>query len=146
MRIQIKTEVQSDWKVVESLFNQDLFLKLNPPFPKVRLNRFDGCIKGDIVEMELNFIFWKDIWRSDITSNGSSDQGFDFVDEGAKLPFPFKYWRHHHKVEKSGDKSIIIDDITYKAINPFVTLALYPLLYLQFLYRKPVYKKTFSSV
>ena len=146
MRIQIKTEVRSDWKKVESLFNEDLFLKLNPPFPKVRLNRFDGCQKGDIVEMELNFILWKDRWRSDITSNSSNEDGFDFVDEGTKLPFPFKYWRHHHKVEKSENGSLIIDDISYKSLNSVLSLVLYPLLYLQFLYRKPVYKKTFSEV
>ena len=62
----IKTEVEVSVNQVREGFTKDLFLKLNPPFPKVRLKRFDGCLKGDIVEMELNFGLWKDRWRSDI--------------------------------------------------------------------------------
>lgn len=94
--------------------------------------------------MELNFILWKDQWTSIITSDSENQAGFDFVDEGKRLPFPFKKWRHHHKVEAQGSGSVIIDDIQYRTSLYIMDYLIYPLLYLQFLYRKPVYKKVFG--
>lgn len=145
MRICIRTHVNSNWHEIEEQFNETLFLKLNPPLPKVQLIRFDGCKKGDVVEMELNFGLWKDQWISDITFNNRTEQGFEFIDKGSKLPFPFKYWKHHHIIQKSEKGTVIIDDITYRSLNRLVTLLMYPLLYLQFLYRRPIYKRTFSK-
>ncbi len=145
VNIVITTEVEARVDQVREGFTQDLFLKLNPPFPKVRLERFDGCTKGDIVEMELNFGLWKERWRSDITDSEVTDSLFRFIDVGTTLPFPFSKWRHHHIVKEVEGKTIIVDDIEYFAKNNVLSALLFPLLYLQFLYRKPVYKKTFSK-
>ena len=144
MKIKISTAVNADLKTVIGGFNSELFLQLNPPFPKVALERFDGCKKGDVVKMKLNFILWKDEWRSDIIHHEVSTEHFLFIDEGTTLPFPFSQWKHQHLIERTGDKTIITDNIEYFAKNHILTFLLYPLLYLQFLYRKPIYKKIFG--
>lgn len=145
VKILVKTNVKSTWQDVKNGFDEDLFLQLNPPLPKVRLLRFDGCRKGDTVKMELNFLLWKDIWQSDITSDQLSKDGFMFIDEGSTLPMPFMYWRHEHIVEKHGNGAQIIDRITYKSRNQVFDLILFPFLFLQFLYRKPIYKRVFGK-
>lgn len=145
MQIQINTTVKASWQEVKEGFDEKLFLNLNPPIPKVKLLRFDGCQRGDVVKMELNFLFWKDIWQSDITLDKETEEGFMFIDEGVKLPFPFKAWKHEHIVVKKERGSLIADKITYKTLNPVLDFFLYPFLYLQFLYRKPIYKRVFDK-
>lgn len=146
MRIIIKTEVGQSAKQVFAGFNRELFLKLNPPFPPVRLLQFDGCQREDWVKLELNFIFFKQTWESLITESEESEQEIYFVDEGKKLPFFLKFWRHRHRIVTANDKSsYIIDDIEYRAPFTLLTYLLYPVLYLQFLYRKPIYRRVFKS-
>ena len=94
MKIKIRTIVKANFNTVISNFNEQLFVKLSPPFPKVKLNRFDGSKTGDIVELELNFILFKQKWRSRIIESTEEDLKFQFVDVGEQLPFFFKYWKH----------------------------------------------------
>ncbi|SMG50561.1 hypothetical protein SAMN05661096_03692 [Marivirga sericea] len=146
MQLKLTTKVTQDYISVKEGFNEKLFLSLNPPFPPVKLKEFGGCNKGDIVHLELNFIFFKQDWISEITYDNTSDSVFEFVDEGTKLPFFLKYWKHHHVVKKDNkDQSLIIDDITFK--SPFILMDffLFPVLWLQFAYRKPIYKRIFKS-
>lgn len=144
MRLQIKTKVEQDVNTVWEGFNEQLFLQLNPPFPKVALLRFDGSTTGDIVHLELDFLVYKSNWVSKIIDHGASESEIYFVDEGVELPGIFKFWKHRHRIVRDGNQSIIIDDITFK--SPFVLMdwLLIPTLWLQFLYRKPVYKRFFS--
>jgi len=146
MHIKLKTKVSQDFLSVKEGFDKKLFLSLNPPFPPVKLKEFGGCKKGDKVHLELNFIFFKQDWISEITFDNTSDTVFEFIDEGIKLPFFLRHWKHHHIVEKDdGDQSFVIDDIKFK--SPFVLMdyLLYPVLWLQFMYRKPIYKKVFKG-
>lgn len=143
VNITIKTIVDQRLPEVIAGFHGDLFLKLNPPFPKVRLVRFDGCRKGDIVSMKLDFLIFKQTWTSEITENQSSSDEFFFIDKGIQMPFFFKYWRHKHILQAQDDKTVVIDDITYQTPSLLTDWLMYPLLYLQFLYRKPIYKKVF---
>jgi ligand-binding SRPBCC domain-containing protein len=113
MHIKIKTSVPMDYKSVAARFNADLFQALTPPFPPVRLLRFDGSSKGDEVHLELNFIIFKQIWKSLIIEDATSTQEVYFIDEGFQLPFFLKYWRHKHRIVKDGDHTKIIDDITF---------------------------------
>lgn len=144
VKITLNTQVDQSLPNVIEGFNAELFLKLNPPFPTVKLKQFDGCITGDTVSLELNFILFKQIWTSKITEDEKTDDAFFFVDEGIKLPFFFKSWRHKHLLCRQGDKTVITDAITYR--TPFILLdwIMYPLLYLQFLYRKPIYRSVFG--
>jgi ligand-binding SRPBCC domain-containing protein len=146
MHLKLKTNVQQNFLSVKDGFNEELFLSLNPPFPPVKLKEFGGCIKGDKVHLELNFIFFKQNWISEITYDNTTDSIFEFIDQGTQLPFFLKYWKHHHIVKKLDDnQSVIIDDINFK--SPFIVMdfLLLPVLWLQFAYRKPIYKRIFST-
>lgn len=145
MRLQITTNVEQSAHQVMAGFNEELFLKLNPPFPQVRLLRFDGSKKGDIVGLELNFIFFKQRWVSEITFDEEHPDYFLFIDEGRKLPFMFTYWKHEHRIEDRPNGSAIIDRISYESGTKLLSFLLYPVLILQFMYRKPIYKKFFRQ-
>lgn len=143
MQLTIRTQVKASLDQVERGFTQDLFLSLNPPFPPVKLLNFDGCKTGDKVVLELNFILFKQQWVSDITEDFRDESSWYFVDVGTKLPFFLKKWQHHHGVKKTDAGSMIIDDITFSTGTILSDLLMYPFLYGQFLYRKPIYKKKF---
>ncbi|GAB5525781.1 MAG: hypothetical protein Roseis2KO_36530 [Roseivirga sp.] len=143
MKITIKTLVDQRLPEVITGFNGDLFLKLNPPFPKVKLIRFDGCKTGDTVSLELNFLLFKQVWTSEITEDYRDPTEFFFIDKGVKLPFFFKSWQHKHILQVKDDKTEVIDDISYQTPSLLTDWLMYPLLYLQFLYRKPIYRNVF---
>jgi len=143
MKLKIRTEVSSGLQKVKDSFTEELFLSLNPPFPPVKLLQFDGCKKGDKVALELNFLLFKQKWVSDITHDEEHPQLWMFVDEGRQLPFFLSYWVHKHIVEIKEGKTYIVDNITFKTGTILTDLLMYPALYLQFLYRKPIYRKTF---
>lgn len=145
MKITIKTHVEQDYLSVKEGFNESLFTKLSPPFPPVKLVRFDGSEKGDLVSLELNFIFFRQKWVSEITEDKTTAEEFYFIDQGVELPFFLKFWRHKHRVIKEGEKSIIQDEISFKAPFFLLTLLLYPAMLLQFGYRIPIYKKIFKK-
>ncbi len=145
MLLQVQTQVHSTLANVKAGFNQELFLKLNPPFPSVDLIRFDGCRQGDFVELDLDFKFSRQKWLSEITFDNENDQVFEFVDEGRKMPFPFTFWRHHHKVEAHENGCLITDAIEYTTDNKFLTYLIYPILLMPFLYRKPIYRRVFRK-
>lgn len=145
MNITISTQVEQDYLSVKDGFDASLFKALSPPFPPVRLIRFDGSKKGDLVSLELNFIFFKQKWTSEITEDLTDEREFYFVDQGVELPFFIKYWRHKHRIIRKGDSSIIRDEISFKSHFGLLTLLLYPALLLQFGYRIPVYKKVFRK-
>lgn len=145
MNLRITTPVKASLEKVKAGFTQDLFLSLNPPFPPVKLEQFDGCEAGDKVVLVLNFIFFKQRWVSVITEDETTKDRWYFIDVGTKLPFFLKTWRHHHSVETRANGSAIIDDITFSTGTLLTDLLMYPALLGQFLYRKPVYKKVFSA-
>ncbi len=124
-------------------FDESLFVKLSPPFPFVKLLQFDGSTKGDRVGLELNFILFKQKWISDIIDNGKNEDQIYFIDKGVVLPFFLKKWQHRHILKKYGEGTKIIDDIEYSTGTFLTDILMFPALYLQFLYRKPVYKKIF---
>ena len=144
MKITISSPVAQNYLAVKAGFTEKLFLQLNPPFPPVRLLRFDGSAKGDIVSLELNFLLFKQTWISEITEDKTDEKEFYFIDKGVKLPFFLKAWTHKHRILKDGEGSIIRDEIEFEGPFGLMTLLLYPVLYLQFMYRKPIYRKFFK--
>jgi ligand-binding SRPBCC domain-containing protein len=144
MRITISTPVKQSRRPVAQGFNEELFKKLSPPFPPVKLLRFDGSSKGDTVALELNFIFFKQVWESHITESGETEREWYFVDEGVKLPFFLRYWQHRHRVVQTGTHATIIDDITYETPFLLTDYLMYPVMWLQFVYRQPVYRRVFG--
>lgn len=143
MKLTIETPVEQGYLDVKKGFDESLFKRLSPPFPPVKLLRFDGSEKGNLVSLELNFLLFKQKWTSEITEDKTTDLEFYFIDEGTELPFFLKKWKHKHRVISTGIGSIIRDEITYEAPFGLMTWLLYPALWLQFAYRKPIYKKIF---
>jgi ligand-binding SRPBCC domain-containing protein len=144
MNLQIITTVQKSYKQVFGLFTKELFLKLSPPFPKVKLIRFDGSEKQDKVIVELDFLIFKQEWESVITEKVETKEEIYFVDEGTRLPFFLKKWKHTHRIVKNGEHTDIVDDIEFETPFRPLNILFYPILYFQFAYRKPIYKKIFS--
>lgn len=146
MRIKLRTKVNSHFLEVKEGFTEKLFLKLNPPFPPVKLLEFGGCEKGDRVALSLNFFLFQQEWISNITFDRTTDSVFEFIDQGHTLPFFLSGWKHHHIVEYASETSaFVIDDIQYKTPFLLMDYLMYPILYLQFFYRKPIYKKFFRN-
>jgi ligand-binding SRPBCC domain-containing protein len=149
MRLILKTPVEQALPVVWAGFNRALFKQLSPAFPPVKVVRFDGCLQGDVVHLQLNFLLFRQEWISLIVDQKTSPDEIFFVDEGTRLPFFLSYWHHRHRLLRSSDDSgkqtIIIDDITFKTPFRVSDYLLYPLLWLQFAYRKPIYRRIFRS-
>jgi ligand-binding SRPBCC domain-containing protein len=145
MNLLFTTEVEAPLAQVKAGFTQELFLALSPPFPRARLLAFGGCKTGDRVALQLDFGFFKLDWESLITDHSCSSGEWSFVDEGVRLPFFLKSWTHRHVVIEKDQGSLIIDDIEYASGNKVMTLLNYPLLWLMFWYRKPIYKRWFKK-
>jgi len=145
MKISVHTKVSASIETIQNGFNEELFMALNPPFPKVEVSQFDGCMEGDKVILTLFFPFFEQIWESDIVAHGRTNEEWFFVDKGVKLPFFLRSWKHHHVVRNIGNKREIIDDIEYTTGTFLTDLLMFPVLKAQFLYRKPIYKKFFDT-
>ncbi len=146
MKIYIKTAVAAPHTEVMKGFDRKLFEALSPPGTKVELIRFDGSNLGDIVHLRLKLLGFIEVdWISDIIEEGANQQEAYFIDQGTHLPFFLSFWRHRHLVINETEGSSIIDDIEFKAHNLILSLMLYPILYLQFAYRKPIYQRFFGK-
>lgn len=146
MKIYIATEVEENYKTVFARFDEDLFLALKPPLIQLNLTRFDGCLTGDKVEMTLGMLGIKHAWTALIVDQKETSDEIYFVDEGQVIPPPIKTWTHRHGIQKLAEsKSLIIDDIEFSTGYKLLDTLMYPIMYLQFWYRKPVYKRYFSK-
>ena len=144
MKFSVATKVNQEAIEVWNGFDKELFLKLSPPFPKVRLIQFDGSSKGDTVGLELNFVLFRQKWISDITENEENEKEIYFIDQGRTLPFFLSRWKHVHRILKKSKGSVILDEINFSTGFILTDILFFPLLYLQFIYRKPIYKREFS--
>ncbi|GGD69976.1 hypothetical protein GCM10011514_37550 [Emticicia aquatilis] len=146
MKINIETAVNQSVSEVWEQFDDKLLLKLSPPFPPVKLISFGQKI-GEKVTFELNFFIIRQLWVSEITDSYLSAEESFFIDEGVQLPFFLKYWKHKHRIVRdnatSGSK--IIDEIEFRTPTILTDYIFYPILYLQFLYRKPIYQRIFKT-
>jgi len=143
---EVSTTVQSSVENIRQKFTADLFVHLNPPFPPVKLLRFGGNEPGAEVELEMNFILFKQRWVSRISAAEVAEKKWFFVDEGIKLPFFLRSWQHIHLVEQTGNGSAITDRITLRGPVWLPDLVLVVLFKGLMIYRKPVYRKIFGKV
>lgn len=145
MKLRLETQVQQSAREVWQGFDQSLFLALAPPFPRLKLIRFDGSNEGDRVEIRVNFLLFAQTWESLITGQGEDDECIWFVDEGKQLPFFLKSWKHRHEMRKQENGCTIVDAIEYRSPSRLLDIVLFPAMWLQFAYRKPVYRRSFSK-
>ncbi|MBF9253043.1 hypothetical protein I2I11_07050 [Pontibacter sp. 172403-2] len=146
MQLHLKTHVRQNYKTVFNAFDEQLFRRLSPPYPRLKLLRFDGSAPGDMVEVELQTGIKSFRWTSLITDRSITGTEAYFIDEGRELPPPLRLWRHKHLVSQSGSGTIIHDIITYSTGFKVVDALLYPLMWAAFGMRKPVYRKVFGKV
>jgi ligand-binding SRPBCC domain-containing protein len=146
VQIHLKTKVRQNYRQVFEAFDEQLFRKLSPPYPTLKLLRFDGSEPGDVVEVELQTGIKSFRWTSLITERTIMDSEAYFVDEGQELPPPLKLWHHKHLVTALGQGATIHDIINYSTGNKLLDLLLYPLMVAQFGMRKPVYRKIFGKL
>lgn len=144
MHLTLTTSVIQPLHQVWKGFDHKLFNKLSPPFPPVKVLRFDGSQIGDEVHLELNFLFFKQQWISLIIDQKNTKNEVYFIDKGIRLPFFLSYWHHKHRIVSTEAGSKIIDEITFRTPSILTDYLFFPLLYFQFLYRKPIYRKNFS--
>lgn len=146
MQIKITTQVEANYLQIAAQFDLRLFQALAPPFPKFEVLRFDGCSKGDEVWIVLHLLSAKIKWDALIVEHGQNQEEWYFIDEGTRLPFPLRSWKHRHRVCYIDNvNSEIIDDISYSTSWLLLDYLLYPLFYLQFAARKPIYQKFFKK-
>ncbi|OKL40868.1 SRPBCC family protein [Pontibacter flavimaris] len=146
MQLHLSTYVSQNYLQVFNAFDEQLFWKLSPTYPKLKLLRFDGSEPGDVVEVELQTGIKSFRWTSLITERSITETEAYFVDQGQELPPPLKVWHHKHLVSKNGSGAVIHDIITYSTGFKPLDLLLYPLIKVQFGMRKPVYQREFGKV
>ncbi|WP_201985918.1 SRPBCC family protein [Hymenobacter rubidus] len=146
MHVILRTAVAQPPAQVMAGFSRELFLALAPPFPKLRLRRFDGCRTGDQVEIELDTVAKKLPWTSLITDDGVLLDGTHyFVDEGQVLPPPLRYWQHRHLIEPGpAGGSVIVDNLEYRTASRLLDALIYPAMWAQFAWRRPIYRRWFG--
>lgn len=145
MKIRLTTSVAQDYQAVYQGFNEELFLALKPPLLPLELKRFDGSKTGDEVHIRLGKGFLSQDWNALIVEDGMTEEEAWFIDEGTQLPFFLKSWKHRHLIIKSGSGALIVDDISYKTPTLLTDYLLYPVMWLQFAARKPVYRRVFGG-
>lgn len=140
MKITLRSKVPCALETVQNRFDGELFKYLLPP--GAQLIAFGGSTKGDIVHLKLPLA---GEWISEITENGKSEDSIYFIDEGRKLPFPLKSWKHKHILTASGEHTIIEDNMSFSSGNIIFDALIYPVLLLSFLPRVWQYKSYFKS-
>jgi ligand-binding SRPBCC domain-containing protein len=146
MKLHLQFAVAQDIQAVLAGFTVDLFRALSPPFPKLKILRFDGSFPGDHVEIELQAGPIARRWTSLITEREEHENEVWFVDEGQVLPPPLKFWRHKHLITRQGSYSVIHELIEYRTGSTILDKLLYPIFYAQFAQRGPVYRRFFGKV
>lgn len=142
MQFTFITQVDTDIHQVSEKFNRELLLKLNPPFVKMNLIRYDGQITGDQLSFQIGIGPLQQQWDGIITAHRYTKRNWLFRDEGLTLPHPLKTWKHTHALKAKNDHStIIIDRLKFEGKNRFFTAVLCLPFILMFWMRKPLYKK-----
>jgi ligand-binding SRPBCC domain-containing protein len=146
MNLYFRTPINQTMETVAKRFDKKLFNFLSPEFSAVKIKRFDGCMTGDEIHLELTTLGMHQDWVSVITSHREDSQEWGFIDEGKILPWPLKRWHHHHRVVKTSEfRCEIIDDIHYECPNQALEKIMYPVLWSVFAIRPGRYKKFFRN-
>ena len=142
MELKLLSRVDGDYESVFEAFDQQLFEYLLPP--NAKLIRFDGSKVGDIVHLAFTAPI-KTEWVSEITAVHHGEGERFFIDEGRKLPFGLKSWRHKHIVREEEGTTIIEDQIQYSSGLLLLDWLMYPVLFAAFYPRKRQYGTYFKA-
>jgi len=85
------------------------FVRLSPPWQKVKLLGFDGIVEGGLAEIQLSLGPFKKKWIARHHDVDPPNLFRDTQDKG-----PFKSWTHSHRIESAGkDRSRLTDQIDF---------------------------------
>jgi ligand-binding SRPBCC domain-containing protein len=141
-KIEIRTPVAQSADEIWPQFNEDLFKALKPAGMPMKIVRFDGCETGD--EIILHVGPFRQVWHGKVTDHGKTAQGYFFVDEGVRLPFPLKKWRHLHAINDFPAREIV-DCISFSTGYKWLDFLIKPALYAMFAARRKPYQKIFGK-
>ncbi len=147
MRFQILTRVKGDHREVFRQFDQNLLLQLNPPGVRLQILDFqEPDVPGGRIKLRVTILgSIRQDWENEFSQYELSDRECHFVDEGVLMPFPIRKWRHDHRILADGPgRAIINDDITFKTGFFLMDWMMFPILWLQFRYRRPIYRRKFG--
>ncbi|MBN2694855.1 hypothetical protein JXR93_09355 [bacterium] len=119
MKIEIKHKISGDLKAQFKKMNKELFMFLNPRFIPLKIDVFEEISKNSIFRLKVMFFRWDGVISEYVIDDNESY----FVDEGVKLPFPLKKWRHKHILKKIDNELFLIEDVevdSYFIFRPFV--------------------------
>ncbi len=143
MKILLRSVVDCPFEQVTKNFDRDLFEFLLPPASVAELVSYEGSNPGDKVHLAFK-IPWKADWISVIKESKQGKGFYYFFDEGEKLPFGLKKWRHHHQIRQlTENQTEIIDFMHFSTGFWLMDLLARPVLFLAFFPRKRLYKKYF---
>jgi len=127
---------------VYRVFNYDLLWALSPPFAKPKAVLYEGNRPGHRMVFRLVTPLGTKHWAGRVTEEGHTENEIYFVDEGEQMPFGLSLWRHKHRIIKTGWGTLLRDEVRFEGRNALLTVLLFPVLYAQFIYRKPLYAKS----
>jgi len=126
---------------VYSVFDFRLLTALSPPMMKPEAKIYEGNKLGD----QLYFVIRTPIggfpWKGKVTEESITENEIYFVDEGTEMAFGMSTWKHKHRLIKINDGTLIRDEVFFDTKNRLLKYVLLPGVWMQFLYRKPLYEK-----
>lgn len=146
MKILLRTIVDCPIEQVAGNFDRELFEFLLPPHFVATLVNYEGSKPGDRIHLTFK-IPWKSDWISVIKESINESDFYQFIDEGAKLPFGLKKWRHRHQIRRiSENQTEIIDDMHFSTTFWLLDLLAWPVLFVSFFPRKRLYRTYFKDI
>lgn len=131
---------------VYRVFTNELLTALSPPFAKPVTRHYGGNRPGNRLHFTLRTPLGRKDWKGKVTEEGHTETEIYFVDEGLEMPFGLTHWRHKHRLLKTPTGTQIRDEVQFETKNSLLTALLFPVLWAQFLYRKPLYAKTIKRM
>ncbi len=138
----IETTVAMPAEQVWQHFNRELFEHLKPGWMSLLIVRFDGCRTGDEFVLKIGPL--RQIWHGKVSQHFESDSIWFFIDEGIRLPFPLRVWKHKHQIQDLNDHTLIIDDISFSTGFVLADFVLALILRLMFSSRSKTYRRLFG--
>jgi ligand-binding SRPBCC domain-containing protein len=146
MKILLRTIVGCPFEQVAGNFDRELFEFLLPPHFVATLVNYEGSKPGDKIHLTFK-IPWKSDWISVIKEFENGRGFYYFIDEGKKLPFGLKKWRHHHQVRQlTENQTEIIDFMYFSTAFWLLDLLAWPVLFISFFPRKRLYRTYFKNL
>ncbi len=148
MRFQILTRVQGSHRDVFLKFDHSLLTQLTPPGIRMELlHAQEPSEPGAYIQLRVTILgIIRQNWENAFSHYALGELECHFVDEGRVMPFPIRYWRHDHRVLADGaHHAIINDDVTFKTGFFLLDWIMYPILWMQFRFRQPIYRRVFGK-